>query len=111
MATGIESHRDRAAVSLYGDTLCTSQTTCSHMLQWCLSMHVWQTMEPSLVFLRRALWLVCLSVVVASVVIMEVNNVSTTVASTSEHAVHEEGDFECNVPWCAPVTLLCVHRQ
>jgi hypothetical protein len=50
-------------------------------------------MENSLVFLRRALWLVCLSVIAASIAIMESSNSSFATAVSDEHAVHMEGDL------------------
>ena len=50
-------------------------------------------MESSLVFLRRALWLVCLSVIVASIAIMESSNASFVTAVSDEHAVHMEGNL------------------
>jgi hypothetical protein len=52
-----------------------------------------QLMESSLVFLRRALWLVCLSVIVASIAIMESSNASFVTAVSDEHAVHMEGNL------------------
>ncbi len=52
-----------------------------------------QTTEGSLVFLRRALLVVSLSVIVASIVIMKLSDNSFKTAVVDEASVHSEGDL------------------
>ncbi len=50
-------------------------------------------MEGSLVFLRRALMVVSLSVIVASIVIMQLSDQSFRTAVVNEASVHSEGNL------------------